>query len=742
MERRADKQATAIVISIDYETYSEAGYTWAGARWESVQPPKNGLAAVGSYNYSVHPSTRVLCLVYDTNIWAPGMPNPESLFSRVAAGETLHAWNCLFEYRVWNNVCVPRYGWPRVPLDQFRDTMDTARFYGLPGTLEKAGEMIESRFKKLKDGARLINKFSVPKAPTKKHPYRYRTPETDPVDGPKLYQYCMYDVATEKSISDVIPPMPPQEEKLAALIRKTNEIGVSIDVETLNGAVRVYHGVESMHTAEIQRITSGAVGTAFERDKILGFMATRGVFSDSLDKNAVQDVLNRDNVPDSVRSVLKIRQDLSSASAKKIFTMKNQLCPDGTCKDILAASGAEQTQRLAGRGIQVQNLPRSGPKLGTCALLHEFSADYTECPHCGFPKISTKKWDVESVESAVPVIRTGDAGYVKKIYGDPLSIISGCLRGMLVSAPGTDFISSDYNSIEAVGLAMIAGEQWRIDVFRSHGKIYEMSASKISGVPLDEIFAHKKRTGEHHPLRNSIGKIAELAGGFAGSLGAYINFGADKHITPEQRDMARDQRNDWHYRRYNTLSVPQVNAIMRVVRAWRDASPAIVDLWYGLENAAKAAMLNPGDRFACRGIGYILRDDTLCCQLHSGRYLHYHHARIIASKTPWGSDTSVIRYKRRSAQGSNIIDSDLSVMQIVENVVQAECRDILVHALLNLNDAGYLPLFSVHDEPITQVPEGFGSVEEVERIMMSLPEWAKDWPIRASGGWRGKRFRK
>jgi DNA polymerase len=305
---------------------------------------------------------------------------------------------------------------------------------------------------------------------------------------------------------------------------------------------------------------------------------------------------------------------------------------------------------------------------------------------------------------------------------------------MFVAAPGHDLIASDYSAIEAVVLAELAGEKWRQEVFRTHGKIYEMSASKISGVPFEEMMEHRKRTGQHHPLRKTIGKVAELASGYQGWVGAWKAFGADEFMSEEEMKTA--------------------------ILKWRAESPNIVEFWggqtrrlpfggsvqeyYGIEGAAISAVLVSGQEFSHRGVTYFCQGDVLYCRLLSGRYLTYHRPRLEPSQKRFGEHS--LSYEGWNTNPKNGPIGWIRMQtwggRLVENLVQATARDIQREALVRQERAGYKIVLHVYDENVAEVPEGWGSVEEFEMIMSTMPAWAADWPVRAAGGWRGKRYRK
>jgi DNA polymerase len=298
-------------------------------------------------------------------------------------------------------------------------------------------------------------------------------------------------------------------------------------------------------------------------------------------------------------------------------------------------------------------------------------------------------------------------------------------------------IGADFSAIEAVVLAALAGEDWRLEVFRTHGKIYEMSAAKILGIDLAEFDRYKAEHGSHHP-RRKLGKIAELASGYQGGLGAWRNFelsqGVDLGMTDED--------------------------IKAAVKSWRAASPAVVNFWGGLyrggrfdpwgcEGAAVMALENPGSCFAVgRGgpVSYGAKDGVLYCRLPSGRCIVYQGAEVVPCRDYFDRPSRRVIYK---TWGSQITGGKKSWIEIqtyggalVENICQAVARDLQAAALVRLEAAGYGPVLHVHDEIVAEVPKGWGDAEEFRSIMATLPDWAAGWPLRVGAAWRGYRFRK
>lgn len=721
---------STVIPDMDFETFSAAGYYYddAGKRRSISKTTPHGIGAVGASVYTEHPSAEILSLAYDmkdgkpVRLWVPGMAPPVELFCYFANGGIIEAWNSMFEYLAWNNICYARMGWCELPLDQLRDAMAKARLYSLPGALADAGDVLQLPNLKIADGKRLLNKFSIPQQPTKKDTRRRIYPHDDPEDANKLYAYNIGDTVSESQASIRLPDLSATELEVWLLDQKMNNYGCSVDLESVDNCIAIYEQAEIKYTAELVEITNGTANTAGEVQKIIGWMGGRGVYVTELDADAVTEALERPLLPPDVRRVLEIRQMLALSSVKKLYAIRNRVSKDGRMRDMLAYAAAH-TWRWAGRGAQPQNLPKTGIDVIRCECGRYRAATIPVCPWGTGCDGTVVEWCLPAVEDALAVIATRDLATVERHFGNPVALISGCLRGLFQAAPGHDLICSDYSAIEAVITAFVAGEQWRMDVFNSHGKIYEMSASKITGVPFAEFMEHKERTGDHHPMRNKIGKYAELASGFGGWVGAWKKFGADKHLSDDE--------------------------IKDAVIKWRDESPMICKLWAELENAARLAVENPGEVFGYRGIEYGVKSDILFCRLPSGRNLTYHTPRIVADER-FGKPTTSLTYM---GWNSSYVDGARGWIRkktyggkLAENAVQALARDVMAYAMPSLDAAGYRLNLMVHDELIAEVPQGFGSVEEYERIMSTMPHWAATagapWPIKASGGWRGRRYRK
>lgn len=740
-----------VVADFDFETYSEAGYyfNFNLRRWKLIPGvPKgtsHGLAAVGAAAYCEHPTSEVLSLAYDLKdgqgptLWLPGQAPPQRLFEYLLSGGLIEAHNSGFEYFVWRYICAPRMGWPEFDyFTQLRCSMAKCAAWSIPTALAKAGEFLDVPVQKDAAGTRLLNKFSKPRNPTKKDIRLRILPSEDP-EGPRLYGYNVDDIRAEEGVSLRVPDLNPHELAVWQLDQKINARGVQLDVETVDACTQVINAASEKYVAELQAITGGLVKTASQVAELRTFLgASCGVHLEDLQAETVASALDKGGLNPTAKRLLEIRQTLSASSTAKSFAMQRRANKDGRLRGLFAYCGADRTGRFAGRGPQPQNTPASGPSVDRCDNCGRHQAyGLSACCWCGTDGafLSPREWGFEAARDAAEVIRLGDLYTVEHYFGDAFKTVSGCLRSLYVSADGKDLICSDYSAIEAVVLAQVAGEEWRLEVFRTHGKIYEESASRICGIPFDDFLAHKENTGEHHPMRKKVGKVAELASGFGGWIGAWKAFGADKHIGSDRE-------------------------IKEAILAWRKASPKIVEFWggqvrqrgdlwefdpefYGLEGAAVQAILDPGQPYAHREVRYCMSGDVLYCKLPSGRFIQYHEPRLmqVACRRS-GLPVYQITYMGRHATSSAWVRLDTYGGKLTENYVQAVARDLLVDALLRVEAAGYPVVLHVHDEIVSEVPEGWGSIDEFEKIMSQAPAWAEGWPIKAAGGWRGKNYRK
>lgn len=746
-----------VIASGDFETYSEAGYK-IDYQVKSVRGTgsgnKGGLPAVGTPVYAEHPSAEVLCFVYDLKdgggrrLWVPGMANPFDLFDYLARGGLFEAWNVTFEWYIWNMVCARKYGWPPLPLAQCRCAMAKARRFSLPGGLDKAAGVLGTP-QKDPAGHNLVRKLTRPQKPTKARPEFRHTPANNWADFQALYAYCDQDIVAEDGASAHIPDLTDYEHRTWLLDQTVNARGVQVDVQTLDAALDILDQTARKYTRRLAEITDGAVGSASEVAKILEWLASHEqIRLPDLRSETVTETLRRD-LPPVAREVLEIRAALASANVKKLPALRQQVSSDGRLRDQYTYCGADRTGRWASGGVQLQNMTAKGPEVAECEscerifgygdhLLEQPDGGTLECPRCGSWLFHTlPEWNIQAVEQAIEDIRTRDLVHVEEVWGAPIAVLCGCLRGLFTAREGHTLICCDFSAIEAVAAACLSRCQWRIDVFNTPGAcIYTQSASKITGTPLEVYQAYRHEHGGHHPDRKKIGKIAELASGYGGWLNAWRAFGADM----------------------------EDSEIKQAILAWREASPEIVEMWggqfrwvgpgkwhfqpelFGLEGAAIQAILNPGKCFSHIDITYGVHNDVLYCRLPSGRYLHYHRPRLVdgVDKLNRGPCYNITFEGYNSNPTKGPIGwhrLDTFGGRLFENVVQAVSCDIQAEALQRCEARGYPIVMHTHDEGTAEVPEGFGSLDEMCDIMAERPSWASWWPLRAAG-WTHKRYQK
>jgi DNA polymerase len=758
---------SSVVPSMDFETYSEAGYDIdreAGTVKGTGNNSKGGLPVVGTPNYVTDPSAEILCLYYDLKdglgrrAWLPGTPSPADLLAYIAGGGLIEAWNITFEFWVWNVIAVRRLGWPVLRLEQCRCVMAKSRRHSLPGALGKAAAVLGTQ-QKDKAGGSLIRKLTRPLKPTKnRKAYRW-TPATAWDDFAALYAYCDIDVKTEDEAAAHIPDLTPDELATWQLDQIVNLRGVPVDMAALDACLDILGQTERKYSQELATITGGIVTAPSQLPAMQAWLAANGVDLPNMQKETIEEAIGVD-LPPLPHRVLSIRAALGAANIKKLRTLKLQVSSDGRLRDQYTYCGADRTGRWSAGGVQLQNITAKGPKSAECEGCGEFfnpSAQQgrvvgidvlnntetrtTEllCPHCGSWQWHTMPgWTVEAVESAIKAILTRDLDHVENVWGDSIKVMCGCLRGLFAAEDGKDFVCVDFSAIEAVSAACLARCQWRIDVFAGHAKIYEESAARATGISFEEIMAYKKAHGQHHPARATIGKVRELAGGYGGWVGAWKNFGADAFMTDEE--------------------------IKADVLKWRAESPEIEHMWggqflwcgpgkwdyrpelFGLEGCAIQAIQFPGKCFSYIDITYGMWDDVLYCRLPSGRFLTYHRPRLSSARDKLNRgpayQITFEGYNSNSVKGPvGWFRMETYGGRLFENVNQAVATDIQSFALKNVEAAGYPLVMHTHDEGVAEVPEGTGSVEEMERIMAIRPEWAAWWPIRAAG-WRHKRYQK
>lgn len=670
---------------MDLETFSSVDIETAGL-YPYVESPDFEILLV-AYAWGDDP-VRCLDLVLEGDD-----PEVQAELQDVLAGlqdpDTLKiAQNNAFE-----RTALGKYARHYQPPEEWHDTAVLAAMNGLPMNLEGAGAALNIEQQKLKEGKALINYFCKPCKPTKTNGGRTRNmPGHAPDKWERFKAYCVRDVVAERTIYRRLEKtqITEEERRVWLLDTRINERGVLVDAELAEAAVAVDEAFKAEHSAELQRLTG--LGNPNSPAQIKAWLATVGLECESLNKAAVAD-LKSEATDRTTKRVLELRQMLGKTSTTKYQAMLRAACNDGRIRGITQYYGAGRTGRWAGRLVQLQNLPQN---------------------------------HLDVIDKVREVVRARDLETLELCYDSVPDVLSQLIRTALVAKPGHTFLVSDYAAIEARVIAYLAGEQWRMDVFKEGGDIYCRSASQIFGVPV-------VKHGINGHLRQR-GKVAELACGYGGGVNA-------------MRAMDNDHALD-------NLTDAEVKAI---VTQWRAASPTIPRLWSRVEDAAKAALENPGRRVAVLrkqrdparaaqnealtgGRGYsqeflaggsictYWRDkDALRCKLPSGRILTYWNARLEGGKIVFEGLTMV---KGRQTKKWGKIDTWGG--KLVENIVQAFARDCLAVAMLRLDEAGYAITFHVHDEIIAEAPEG-SRWEDMAEIMGRPIDWAPGLLLRGDG---------
>lgn len=531
---------STILAEMDFETFSPAGFVWDESVGKFRSPrgaTKKGLSAVGAANYTLHPDAEVLHLAYDLKDgkggrrWKPGEPLPLDLFQHLADGKLLEAHNVGFDAQVWENICVPKYGFPPLPHAQLRCSMAKARAHALPGKLSEIGDVLNLDLKKDKEGERLIKMFTHPRDPTAKDPRTRIMPEDEPEEFEKFRKYGDTDIGSEAEASSKIPDLSPTELAYWQMDQRINRRGMQVDMASVDACLAILDQVYPKYNLRLSTITGGQVSEASKVEALKKWLRERGVpVGKKLGEEEALVILKGLPEGSPEHEALTIRLMIGSAAVKKIYALKRRTTAAQRLHDMYTYCGA-RTGRATGAGedgpgVQGQNLPNSGPLVYRCddmTCRKFFGRHHEACPWCGSTFYVKKDWCPEAVEDALSVVHTRSLVAVEYFFGNAVKVISGSLRGLLVAGPGKRLICSDFSSIEGVVTAFVAGEEWMMEVYRTHGKIYEATASQITGIPFEEFMRVagytdlskpnwwlEPMTGAHHPMRKKIGKPGAL----------------------------------------------------------------------------------------------------------------------------------------------------------------------------------------------------------------------------------------
>ena len=661
-----------IHLSIDLETYSDVNLKKAGL-YRYVQSPAFEILLF-AYSFDGAP-TQVIDM-------AQGEEIPMEVIHALTDPHCLkHAYNAAFEW-----YCLSKYMGAQLPPAQWRDTMLHGLYAGYTAGLDATGRAlgIPEDKQKLTTGKALIRYFCAPCKPTKANGGRTRNyPHHDPEKWELFKTYNGQDVVAEMEIERRLSvfPVPDFVQKQWETDLLINARGVAVDMDFCEGALELGETIRAQLTDEAVQL-SGLQNPNSVKQLARWLSAETGDDITTLRKETIKELLGRDNA-DHVQRMLEIRQELGKTSTKKYDAIEAAVCDDGRVRGLLQFYGANRTGRWAGRLVQVQNLPRT----------------YTE-----------------PLEFARELVKGRKLDALRTVYGSPNDTLSQLIRTAFVAAPGNILIDADFSAIEARVISWLADEEWRLEVFRTHGKIYEASASQMFGVPLERI----KKGNPEYSLRQR-GKVAELALGYQGGVPAMRQMDTGKLLA----DLPDEEIKD-------------------IVDKWRNTNPKIRNLWYSFNDAAIRVIQNGGSlRVRCctfaRECDCIRGTTCMTISLPSGRKLYYVEPSV--GENRWGGPSITYMGVNDKNKWGRI---ETYGGKLVENVVQAIARDCLAQAIEHLEAAGLPVVFHIHDEVVIDTAAfdtNDAMLDKVVKIMSTPIPWAEGLPLGADG-WVGAFFKK
>ena len=633
-------------LAIDIETYSDVD-----------------LISCGVYKYSSSPHFEILLIAYSVDdeetvcIDVANGEEPPKEFMEMLLDDTVTktAFNANFE-----RICFSNYYQHSFRPEAWRCTAVQAAMLALPLSLEGVGAVLGLDKQKMTEGKELIKYFCSPCKATKSNGGRTRNlPKDAPEKWRQFKTYCIRDVDVEKQIRQRLAkfPIPKREQEIYCLDQRINDRGIMVDRNLVNHAVACDLLYKETATARAYELTGLENPNSVSQLKF--WLKEKGLEVDSLAKDTVKDLSMK--AEGDVQEVLKLRLATSKTSVKKYEAIDRSVCAENRVHGLLQFYGANRTGRWAGRLVQIHNLPQN---------------------------------HLPDLELARALVSEGRYEEVELFYESTPNVLSELIRTAFVAKPGCRFIISDYSAIEARVLAWLAGEEWRLQVFETHGKIYEASASAMFHVPIEEIT-------KTSPLRQK-GKISELALGYGGAVGALTSMGALKMGLTEEE-------------------------LPGLVSTWRSANPHITAFWWAVDEAAITAVRDKKPSKVGR-VSFEYKSGILFVTLPSGRKLSYVKPRMMMNK--FGREGLTYEGIGESKKWMRL---ETYGPKLVENIVQAASRDILAEAMLRLEKEGFDIVCHVHDEVVLEVPDGKSSVEEVNEIMAVNPVWTEGFPLKAAG---------
>ena len=685
-------------LNIDIETYSSVDLTKCGV-YKYVEAPDFTVLMI-AMGVNDEPVVLLDMTDRDSDPVNHDAAVAELVYHLINPNVLKTAHNASFE-----RTCLAKYFGIELPPEQWSCTLVKAAMLGLPLSLDAVAKVLH--LSELKDaaGKALIKFFCVPRKPTKNDDRLRNMPADAPEKWEAFKGYCIQDVRVEQAIRAKIDwfTVPPAEQALWCLDQRINDRGVMLYWELVDNAIRIDKVFRDRLTAEAFNLTG--LSNPNSAAQLKEWLADEtGTAVTTLRKDDLPGLLKGTD-DENVKRVIEIRQEMAKTSIKKYLAMLKYMCRDERARGLFQFYGANRTGRWAGRGIQMQNLPR----------------------------ISYGKKS-QDLQIARDLVLAGDGDEIQQMFGNVADTLSQLIRTAFIPRPGCRFIVADFSAIEARVIAWLADEQWRLDVFRNGGDIYVTSAAAMFKIPIENVTDELRQRG----------KVAELACGFGGGKSAL-----------EQMDIKKVLKKGEH---------------QPIVKAWREGSPNIVQLWRTAQAAAIAAVEDGQVHGIGFGVSYFYQNNVLFAQLPSGRCLAYQRPKITTELKCFvtflvdkgvnekGQKALLPVLTAQKYEGAGLVSLDSEPRPIkslsfegwiqdknmwgnihtyggslVENLVQAIARDCLAHAMTTCDNAGFDIVAHVHDEIILEVPVGQSSLEEVCELM-SLPiSWAEGLPLGADG---------
>jgi len=732
------------------------------------------LRSAGVYRYSEHSSTQLNCFGYRfdhetaISLWVPRvLPQPiidgvlercaakhptlivrifaqseipADLFEHIEAQREFRAHNGAFERVVLNGNAGRALGFPEVALRTIVCTAAKMAASGLPRALDDSAEQLDTPRKD--EGGRIdMLRLSKPRKPTQNNPARWWTPETAPEKFINLYCYNIDDVLAECGVDAAVPDLSKPEQEIYWLDQVINDRGVAVDVETVHTVQKLVDD----YRAALEREMVSLVGfKPSQREKVADWLRDHGVRAPDLQAETVQQLLKNPELAAPVRRVLLLYSTFNAKATAKYDSIAAAVCADGRLHGMFMYHGAG-TGRWTSHIVQLQNLARPV---------------------------------IEDTDAAIECLQLGDLDWLRANYPklDPLKVIASCTRGMLTASPGKTLVFPDYAGIEARYNAWLFGEEWKLQAFRDYDTIlgYDADGQAVRKGPDLYVAAYARAfqllIEQVTTAMRQIGKVMELALGYEGGVGAFVKMAQTYRLNlaelaaaalPILPEDARESA-EWMWGKFGARSGLEHDVYVAcdgLKYLWRRAHPSIKAGWRETREAAEMAVQHPGEIYtSAEGrirfkMAHYKNHSWLCLRLPSGRVMRYFNpswteARVVRTPTGfdesdfieehvggelkyWGVDTETRRYEETSSYGG----------KWVENAVQGGCADILRRGLVDLSRELYPVVGHVHDEPICEVAEDFGSEEELRQILCAPLEWAPGLPL-AIENHTSRRYRK